>query len=337
MLMNNREEPNKNLFSLLGGYHITQALYVVAKLGVADLLTKEPKNSDYLSQELKVNNEALNRVLRYLVSVGVLAINKQNKFSLTAIGEPLRSDVTNSLRNFVIFHGEEPYYAFGSLLKNVQTGKPAFNQVFGKGHFEYLAENPEANTIFHKAMANTQQLSGDHFEDFDFSKAKKIIDVGGGNGTLLVNLLSKYSNLHGILFDLPGVVINKVDRLSNTDIKDRCEIIPGSMFNFIPEGGEVYILSRILHDWSDDQALTILQNCRKVVPKDGSLLIQDAIIPEGMLPPRRAHLDLMMLVMTGGKERTEKEWKQLLEKGGFSLYQAWKTDTNNDLIYAKPK
>ena len=199
-----------------------------------------------------------------------------------------------------------------------------------------MAKHPEASETFNRAMVGAQQLAGNPFSEFDFSNYKTVVDLGGGKGTLLSEILKQHPFLQGILFDLSEAVTEAPELFSSTGLKKRCEIKTGSIFNSVPSGGDIYILSRILHDWSDEKALLILLNCRKVMPQKGSLLIRDAILPTKEIPPMRLHLDLMMMVMTGGKERTEEEWKMLLNKSGFNLSRIWKTNTNHDLLEAKP-
>lgn len=278
------DSPNTVLLQMFMGYRITQALYVTAKLGIADFLKERPKTSDVLANELSIKSNELFRVLRLLASVGVLMQNEKNEFSLTQTGQYLRTDIEDSLRNLIIFQGDQPYKSFGELLETVRTGIPAFNHIYGEGHFDYLAKHQDHSEIFNRAMVNAQRLAGNPFSEFDFSNHKTVVDIGGGKGMLLSVLLKVNPHLKGILFDLPNAVTDALTLFSSNGLENRCEIKTGSAFESIPAGGDIYILSRVLHDWPDEKALIFLRNCRKVIPENGSLLIRDGVLPEGDVP-----------------------------------------------------
>ena len=336
MAKSNSDPPNTVLIRMFMGYRITQALYVIAKLGIADFLIEKPKNADKLANELSIKSNELFRVLRLLASVGVLSQNEHNEFSLTQIGQFLRTDKEDSIRNLIIFQGETTYHAFGSLLQTIQKGVTAFELAYGEGHFEYLAKHPELSEIFNQAMAVALKQAGNPFSDFNFTIYKTIVDLGGGNGTLLSVILKENHHLQGILFDLPNAISDARNLFSSNGLEGRYKIKTGSIFESVPTGGDIYILSRVLHDWPDEKALILLRNCRKVMPEKGFLLIREGVLPDNNVQPSRLLLDINMMVMTGGKERTEKEWNDLLKKSGFLLHRILKTNTNQDLIEAKP-
>lgn len=339
MSKTNSISPSSSLFQFINGFHVSQALYVVTKLGIADHLINGPKNCDILADKLNLNAESLYRVLRSLSSLEIFHENANNEFALTPISQYLRSDTKNSLRNVVLLNcGEERYRAFGGLLGNVKTGLTAFNSVFGMGYYQYLSQHEDAYDILNRAMVELSHLGISNvslINIYDFSQSKVVVDIGGGKGFLIASILKKYSNLHGILFDLPDAVADAQSVLSSFDVSDRCIITPGSAFVSIPSGGDIYILSKILHNWSDEDSIKILHNCKKTMKQDGKLIIFDLIFQDGILPSSDSQLDLNMMAVTGGKERTEKQWKTLLDKGGFLINRMWNSGTN--IIEAMPK
>jgi hypothetical protein len=324
------------LFGLVTGYRLTQALYVTARLGIADRLSGGPKDADALAREVGAHPDRLFRVLRVLAAHGVFTLDARRRVGLTPVGEYLRTDVPGSLAAFATFSGAEPYHAFEDLLHTVKTGEIAFNHAYGVGHFEYLAQHPEASATFHRTMAGAIEGVGDPFEGFDFGNYHVLVDVGGGHGALLAAVLRAHDGLRGILYDLENAVVDAPAFLESAGVKDRCEIQTGSAFESIPSGGDLYVMSRILHDWPDERALTLLRNCRKVVPDSGALLLREVVLAEGIPPPARAQLDLMMMAITGGRERTQQEWRELLHQSGFVLRRAWMRRAGQDLIEAGP-
>jgi hypothetical protein len=326
--------PRQELFRMISGYKSTQALYVAAKLGIADQLTHGPMTSDELAEKVKANPKELLRLMRHLAALGIFTQDQSRKFGLTPLAELLRDDNPESLRYGAIFAGEENYKAFGNMLHTVRTGETAFNHLYGKGHFDWLAGHPDESSTFNKAMAQSLRVLKNPLESYDFSEKRLIVDVGGGRGDLISSIMQANPRLKGILFDLPQGTGEAQSQLGTKGVADRCQIIRGSFFNSVPEGGDVYTLSRILHDWPDDKAATILANCRKAIREDGTLLIRDNVLTDG--DELGSQLDLTMMIMTGGQERTESEWKNLLHSAGFALTKVYKREGQLDLIEAKP-
>ena len=259
------ESERQELFRVILGYKSTQALYVAAKLGIADRLTRGPMRADELAKEVGANPKALLRLMRHLTNLGIFTQDESRKFGLTPRGELLRNDNPESMRYNAIFAGEENYKATGGLLHTVRTGETAFNHLYGKGHFEWMAEQPDASSTFNKAMAQSLRRQGNPLESYDYSGKRLVVDVGGGRGDLITSIIRANPGLKGILFDLPQGAEEAQSHLRTNGVADRCQIIRGSFFNSVPEGGDVYVLSRILHDWPDDKAATILANCRKAI------------------------------------------------------------------------
>jgi hypothetical protein len=331
------EAPRQELFRLTQGYKTTQALYVAAKLGVADHLQHGPTRAEEVAKEVGANPKALFRLMRHLAAIGIFTQDESGRFGLTPLGELLRTDNPESMRYSAIFQGEENYQATGNLLHSVRTGETAFNHLYGKGHFDFLAEHPDASSTFNKAMAQSLRRRLENpVESYDYSGKRLIVDVGGGRGDLISSVLVTNPSMKGILFDLPQGSAEALSILQAKGVEDRCHIKTGSFFDSIPAGGDVYVMSRILHDWPDDKAATVLTNCRKAIKDDGTLLIRDNVLSDRAKTPDPTQLDLTMLIMTGGVERTESEWRSLLRLAGFALTRVYKKEGQLDLIEAKP-
>lgn len=330
------ESPSEQLHAMAAGYRGAQALYVVAKLGVADLLADGPKASGELAQKLDLQPQPLFRVMRFLASEGLFTQDSGDRFGLTPLGEALRTNHPRTVRYSAIMHGELHYQAAGALLHTVRTGETGFDHLYGKGLFDYLAGHPDDSATFNAAMSNSAWLWRSPLYDFDFGGRKLLVDVGGGRGHLLASLLERNPHLHGILYDLPQGVSEAPALLKARGVADRCEIRTGDAFKSIPSGGDVYLFSRVLHDWPEDKARTLLTNARKAIPRGGVLLLWEAVVPEGPEPSLTKDIDLTMLFLLGGAERTEAEWRALLKATGFALKKVTKTGGMFDLIEARP-
>lgn len=311
-----------DLFNLIGGYRLSQAIYVVAELGIPDLLAAGPKHCDELARETNTHAPTLFRVLRFLAGAGLFNELGPKEFELTRRGSTLRTDLPGSFRSAVRFLlSEFEWTPWGRLIHSVRTGETAFDHVHGMGPFEYFSKNPEASVIFNSTMTSMSARSGTGIvERYDFSGLRKVVDVGGGHGFLLATILSANPMMQGVLFDLPHVVAGAGQVLENFAVRDRCEIVGGSFFDALPKGGDAYILRQIIHDWDDERALAILQNCRAAQTGTGKVLvIERQIAPDHRQAMRVLHADLEMLVNVGGMERTDAEYQSLFEKAAFRL------------------
>lgn len=310
---------------------------MVAKLGIADLLRDGPRTSEDLARRAKAHPRSLFRLLRYLAGLGFFTQDKSNRFGLNPRSEPLVTDAPNSMRPMMIFLGEDQYPATGALLHTVQTGETSFDSLHGgMGHFEYLSKHPEASARFNAAMASGLRQSENPLDRYDFSGRRVVVDVGGGRGDQIVSILRANPTMKGILFDLPAVASDARAHLKASGEADRCELVTGDAFQSIPRGGDVYVMSRVLHDWADEKAAVLVANCRKAIPKDGILLIRDSVLPEGDAPSPAKQMDITMLIMTGGHERSGEEWRALLGAAGFSFGKVHRTSSPFDLIEANP-
>lgn len=328
--------PSAQLHDMATGYRDTQSLYVVAKLGVADLLADGPKTADELAASLGVQPRALFRVLRTLAGRGVFTQDASDRFGLTDLGAPLRSDHPQTIRHALIMHGELHYQAAGALLHTVQTGQTGFEHLYGKGLFDYLADHPEDSATFNAAMANSSGVWASPIREYDFRGVKTVVDIGGGKGTLLATLLERNRHLRGVLYDLPQGVREAPAYLRSRGVADRVEIRTGDAFRSVPTGGDVYVFSRVLHDWPDDKARLLLANTRKAMSRDSRLLLWEAVVPNGDTPSSTKNIDLTMLFLLGGAERTEAEWREMLAATGFELTRITVTGGMFDMIEAKP-
>jgi O-methyltransferase domain/Dimerisation domain len=323
------------LFQMATGYWISQAVYVAAKLGIADLLEDGPQSSVVLGAATRSDTRSLFRLLRALSSIGVLSQVNDDRFSLSRLGNALRTNVPGSLREMVITIGEIHYQACAELLHSVQTGTPAFNHVFGTSLFEYLQQNGEAAGAFNRGMTNLASLLAHAVVlAYDFSGIASIVDVGGGEGELLMKILELYPETSGIVFDLGNTFGSPKRTVSSAE---RCSYVAGNFFDSVPAKADAYLLCGVIHDWSDDRAVVILKNCRKAMAKNGRVLIVEMIVPESRSGSFSKILDLNMMVMTGGRERTKSEFYALLDAADLRLTRIVPTLAPQSIIEAIPK
>ena len=313
--------PPVAMLQMIAGFWVSRAIYIAAKLGIADLLKDGAKNSEALAQATGLHAPSLYRVLRALASVGVFAEDEQGRFALTPLAATLRTDVPGSLRAFAIAElGEDHYPAWGEVLHSVKTGEIAFDHLFGMDVWQYRAQHPEDGKIFDEAMASfSSVVNATVVASYDFSSIGKIVDVGGGDGSLIASILQANPGMKGVLFDLPHVIVGARRRIEAEGLAERCDVVAGDAFASVPSGGDAYLLKWIIHDWDDARSVTLLKSCHRAMAKNGKLLVVEAIIPSDDTPSFHKFMDLNMLVMTGGCERTEAEYQTLLEAAGFRL------------------
>lgn len=309
------------LQDMILGKWVAQAVSVAAKLGVADLLKDGPRDCDLLARANQVDADALYRLLRALAGVGVFVEVEDRRFGLTPAAEYLRSEVPGSMRAVAMMAGEDwTWRPWGDLYRSVKTGEPAFEGVFGVPPFDYLAENPAAASVFDEAMTGwSMQNSAAIAGAYDFSGIRTLMDVGGGHAYLLATILEANPTLRGILFDRAEVAEGAEERIEAHGLADRCAVVAGDFFATIPDGADAIILKSVIHDWDDRQAIAILRNCARSVGPGGRVLVAEMIIPPGNDRHVGKLLDLEMLVMVGGRERTEAEFRELLAAAGLRL------------------
>jgi len=326
------------LIQMMTGYWIAKSIYIAAELGIADLLQDGPETSEELAVACGAHGASVYRLLRGLASVGIFQEIDGKRFTLTPTAALLQSDVPGSMRALARMYGGEQYQAWGEALHSVQSGQPAFNHVYGSTYFDYFAQNPEAAAIFDDAMTGwTTQVAHAAVAAYDFSSAKTVVDVGGGEGILLATILRANPSSRGILFDLPHVISRASGLLQRTDVGDRCETVAGDFFRSVPAGGDTYLLAQILHDWDDERSRTILENCHRAMRPGGKVLILELVIPPGNEPFFGKWLDLHMLVMVTGRERTAVEYHELLASAGFQLTRVIATESGASIVEATRK
>src|SRR5436190_2026355 len=300
------ESPESQLWNLLRGALTTRALAVVAELGIADALAGGPRPVAELADETGSDADSLRRFLRALASDGVFAEESPGVFGNTAASERLRRG--GGWDDFAILFGGIWHRTAGEL--DARTGEPTFPRIFGADFWSWLAEHRDERAAFDRAMAQGKERRVEQLAELDWRGDETVVDVGGGNGSLLVDLLARHPGLRGIVFDLPET---NVDEAS---LGDRCTFVAGSFFERVP-AGDVYILSTILHDWDDEHAATILRTIHAAAPADARVLIIDSVVPAGNEPDGAKWLDLLMLALFAGRERDEAQWKALLAGAGF--------------------
>jgi hypothetical protein len=309
-------DPRAVLAQRIMGFLVSQAIYTAARLGIPDLLAAGPRPPDELAQAAGADPDALYRLLRMLAGHGIFVEQADGSFANSEQSELLR-DEPGSFRDFALVFGEEFYPAFGSLADAVESGEPAFDAVFGTDYEGYLTANPEARTRFNRFMAGGKETLADLLAADAWHGGETVVDVGGGNGALLVALLQRRQGLRAIVFDLPAVAAEAEEQIRAAGLSDRCDAVGGSFFESVPAGCDVYLLSSILHGWDDERATEILRVVRRAIPSRGRLLVVDGVVAPPNEPGEKL-MDLLMLSL-GGRGRTEDEWRTLLSQGGFEL------------------
>lgn len=313
--------PQVAMLQMIAGFWLSRTIYVAAKLGLADLISDGPKTATELAEATGTHAPSLYRVVRALASAGIFFEDNEGRFHMTPLAATLQTGAPGSLRSLAMTElGEEHYPAWENVLHSVRTGEIAFDHRFGMPIWEFFGKNPENADIFNDAMTNlTSGVIHAIMEAYDFSGYKTIADIGGGQGGLITTILKAYPNASGILFDMPAVVESGSERIRAEGLEERCEIVGGSFFDEVPPGADAYILKWIIHDWEQERAIAILNNCRKAMKPDSKLLLVEAVLPGANEPHFGKFIDLNMLVMTGGRERTESEYRELYKAAGFEL------------------
>ena len=313
--------PEAQLMQILGGCFQSQAVYVAAKLGIADLLKDQPLPVVELARKTGTHERALYRALRCLASLGIFRETDTKVFELTPAAELLVSDYPGSMRDAAIFLCEPWHWSvYSEMLYSVTTGKVAWERVHGKEVFPYFQEHPAEYEIFNRAMTSfsTNTLPA-IVEAYEFTGVKKLADIAGGHGMLLSGFLKANPQLEGLLFDLPQVIEGAPALLEKEGVAGRVELTTGDFFQSVPSGADAYMMKFIIHDWDDERALKILKNIHQVLPSGGRLLLIEMVVPAGNEPHFSKIQDLEMLISPGGAERTPDEYRDLLAQAGFEL------------------
>jgi hypothetical protein len=329
---------HQQLDQMITGYWVSQAIYAAAKFGIADHLKDGPRTALELANASSTNADALYRLLRALASVGIFAEDESRRFSLTTLAEPLRSDVPGSKRALALMSGDEQFRTWAEIDYSVRTGKIAFDKVFGEPIFDYLGKHPEKARIFDAAMVGIHGRESSAILDaYDLSGIGILADIGGGNGSQITEILKKYPEMNGVLFDLPHVVERAQGRIEASGLQGRCKLVPGSFFDAVPPGAGAYVLRHIIHDWDEEKCLTILRNCHRAMSAGSKLLLIESVIPSGNEPFPGKFLDLVMLLIPGGKERTREEYRVLFEQSGFELTRIVPTGAEVSIVEGRKR
>ena len=326
------------MLALVSGLHVARALFVAARLQLADLLAPGPKPCSELAAATATDAFALLRILRLLAAAGVVTLDASDRAALTPLGETLRSDHPQSLRGWVIGQvGDYPYRAWAEVMHSVRTGNIAFDHAFGTDAWSYRASNPEAARDFDDSMVSyVADSNAAVIATRVFENAGRIVDVGGGEGALLLAILAAHPQAVGTVFERPHVAQKAQRRIDACGAAARCNVLEGDAFEGIPGGADTYLLSRVVHDWDDARAHALLRNCRAAMAPGARLVLVERVLPERIEPGIDAQLiaasDVQMMVMNGGRERTEREYRGLFDAAGFRFVRRIPTGTVTEVL-----
>ena len=331
-------DPSIELMRLINGYQVSQALHVAATLGVADQLKDGPKSYDAVAQAYGVHPTSLYRLLRALAAVGVFHETGNKEFTLTPLGVCLTSDALGSRRNYARWIGTPGQWrSWGNLLHSIKSGASATRFTHGMDAWTYRMQNPEEQAVFNRAMTdNSRSEAQAALEAFDFRRFGCVVDVGGGQGLLLKEILLACPATRGILFDQPQVIASADQVLASAGLAQRCQIVAGSFFESVPEDGDVYVMKAILHDWDDRASIDILQTCRRAMSPAATLIVIERVVGPPNEIPEGKFSDLNMMVQYAALERTRQEFHNLLMSGGFEMTEVVPTRSPLSLIVGQP-
>ncbi len=325
--------PSGLIYEVGAGYIRSKALYVAAKLGVADQIAEDGSSIAALSEATNTDENALYRIMRLLAGLGIFHEAEHRTFIHTPASERLRTDHDRSQRRMMILWGEEQYDAFADILHSVRTSEPAFEHRHGQSMFDYMKNHDDVHKTFQSFMRSLTGFETAAIIDaYEFSRFGMIVDVGGGNGALLSGILRQATGASGILFDRPNAI--ELAKSGAGGPLPRCELVEGDFFEHVPEGGDAYILKSVLHDWDDDAAGAILRNCRKAMAEGARLLIMENLVGLANQHSIANQRDIIMMVMTGGMERREQEYRQLLEQADLKLDRVVTTNADVSILEA---
>lgn len=321
--------PQAKIFDIITGFWLSRMICETARLGLADLVKDGPKSVAELAVATGAHERSLYRVMRVLSSVGIFAEAESGRYGATPMSDTLRRDVPGSLRAFVMAElGQEHFVGWGNLMHSIKTGEIAFDNHYGESAWEYYAKNPEHAAVFNDAMTGmTEMVNAAIVAAYDFSGINKLIDIGGSHGAMMSAILRANPSMRGVVFDLPHVAEGAGARLSAEGVADRCEIVSGDFFKEVTPGGDAYIMKFIIHDWDDEKSIAIMKNIHRAMTDGGKLMLVEQIVAAGNEPSFAKFIDINMMVMTGGCERTEAEFSKLFDASGFKLTRVVPTES----------
>lgn len=313
--------PQAVMMQMSSGYWMTQLIYAAAKLGIADLLKDGPKSFEEIATSTGSDAKSIYRIMRTLAGAGVFAETEHGHFTLTPLAASLQSGVPGSMRAMAIMFGEEQYQAWGDILYTLRTGNSSFEKMYGVPMFKYFVDNPVPGEIYEEAMTSVSAAEKiEIVKTYDFSYINKLVEVGGGHGSFISAILKANPNLKGVLFDQPYVIEGAKDLIKAEGLTERCELVAGNFYESVPSGGDAYSLKHVLHGHNDEEAIAILKNCHIAMKENGKLLLVERMVGNGPDSFLSKFLDLnMMMLVTGGCQRTETEYRNIVEASGFKL------------------
>ncbi len=329
--------PAQQVLQVATGYMASSALYAAISLNIADHLAPGAKSTAELARASGANEDALYRILRLLASLGIFEEVAPRKFALTPAAELLRKGAPDSLRGMAAFLPDPFHYrVYGEIMHSVMTGKPAGEKALGMPVFEYFEKNPEYSKVFNDAMTSmSAPAAGAAIDAYDFSGIGTLVDVAGGHGEVLMSILKACPDVSGILADLGHVVDGAKSRIAKAGLSERMQTVACDFFQSVPEGGDAYIMKNIIHDWDDERASLILKNIAKAMgAKKGRVILLESVIAAGGTPDFGKFLDIEMLMLPGGKERTAEEFRSLFERSGFQMTKVVPTKSPLSVVEA---
>jgi hypothetical protein len=327
------------LFQIVTGHFVASALQVVVRLGIPDRLAEGPLTSAELAAAVGVQEDPLYRVLRALASAGLFEETAPRQFALTDAGQAFRPGVPGSMRDMALWVTSPFHFkVYGEMMHSVRTGRPAAEKVLGMPVFDYFPRDRELSEIFNNAMtAFSAQVIPAALAAYDFSGIELIVDVAGGHGAVLMGILERYPAMRGVLFDLDHVIAGAAPRIAAAGLQDRLRTEVGNFFERVTPGADAYVMKHIIHDWDDDRAIRILHNIRTAIgAKRSRVILLESVIAAGNTPDLGKIIDLEMLVMPGGKERTAEEFERLFTQAGLELTRIVPTQSPLSVIEARP-
>ena len=330
--------PDRVIMQMLSGAWVTQSIATAARLGIADALASGPKTAEEIASKAGTHAGATRRLLRLLTGIGVFAAAEGGRYALTPLSERLREETPGSLKHMFIAETDGVHWlSWEKVVDAVRTGLPRPQAVFGMPAFDYYGKHQDEGEQFGRAMANVSGLAARAvLESYDFGGLKTVMDIGGGNGSMVLTILGKHPPLRGIVADLPYIGAQAKESIRAAGMAERCRFEPTDFFQSVPGGADGHLLKFVLHDWNDDECAQILKNCRAAIAPGGRLIVIEVIVPDAPGPDFSHMMDMNMLVMTGGMERTAKEYEALLSRGGFRLARIVPSQSPFSVIEATP-
>lgn len=330
------QDPREQLIDIAYGFFLPNALHTIAKLNIADQLSDGPKSAEDIAMNLNLHAASLHRVMRLLAKYEIFDLDAQNKFSLNHLSELLLSNTPDSVKDLMVFVHDIFNKSAIALDHTIKTGEPGCNKVFGKDFFSLLSEDHQLYKRFDKGMANYSQYEENILsESFEYGQYETIVDIGGGQGGLLSQILQKTPNVKGVLADQESVV-NDPKYITNQNLSKRCEMVACDFFDTMSIKGDLYILKRIIHDWDDSKSLIILNNLANTMPENSRLLIMDSVINEDT-PKFKYVEDVLLMTILDGQERTEDEFRSLIERSPFKINKIINTKAILNIIVCEKK